>query len=112
MKRSMMIALTVLGLALAGAVSTGTVLPFSALSGSAQAAAAQQRTIFAIENMTCALCPVTVKKAMEGVPGVKSVEINFEAKTALVVFDPSKATIADIAAASTNAGYPAHATKG
>lgn len=62
---------------------------------------------FVIENMTCALCPITVRKAMEGVEGVRSVEVDFEAKTATVVFDPSAASPADIAAASTNAGYPA-----
>jgi mercuric ion binding protein len=59
--------------------------------------------------MTCALCPVTVKRAMEGVEGVRSVEIDFEAQTAAVVFDPSITTEEAIAAASTNAGYPARA---
>ena len=62
---------------------------------------------FAIQNMTCALCPVTVKRAMEGVEGVRSVNIDFDAKTATVVFDPSVTNADAIAAASTNAGYPA-----
>jgi mercuric ion binding protein len=62
---------------------------------------------FAVDNMTCALCPVTVKRAMEGVDGVRTVEIDFEARTATVFFD-SAATSADaIATASANAGYPA-----
>ena len=43
---------------------------------------------------------------MKGVDGVESVEINFEAKTAVVRFDPS-VTAGEIAAASANAGYPA-----
>lgn len=64
---------------------------------------------FTIANMTCALCPVTVKSAMKRVKGVKSVHIDFDAKTATVVFDPSVATTEAIAAASTNAGYPAAA---
>ena len=59
--------------------------------------------------MTCALCPVTVKKAMEGVAGVKSVTVDFDAKTATAVFDPSVTNADAIAAASTNAGYPAAA---
>jgi mercuric ion binding protein len=46
---------------------------------------------------------------MEGVSGVKSVSIDFDAKTATVVFDPSVTSIEAIAAASTNAGYPATA---
>lgn len=62
---------------------------------------------FTIKNMTCAMCPITVRKAMEGVEEVRSVQVDFEAKTATVVFDPSAASPADIAAASTNAGYPA-----
>ena len=41
------------------------------------------------------------------VEGVRSVEIDFEAKTATVTFDPSIASVEAIAAASTNAGYPA-----
>lgn len=109
MKRTMIISTAILGLALVGAVSAGSFIPSSMTLASAHAATAEQRQIFAIDDMTCALCPVTVKKAMEGVSGVKSVAVNFDAKTANVVFDPSKATVAAIAAASTNAGYPAHA---
>ena len=112
MKRTLMIAVAVLGLAVAGGLTAGTVLPSAALAASAQAAVTEQQAIFAIENMTCALCPLTVKKAMEKVAGVKSVVVDFDAKTATVVFDPSQASVADIAASSTNAGYPANATKG
>ncbi|MEX2480739.1 MAG: heavy metal-associated domain-containing protein [Gammaproteobacteria bacterium] len=74
-----------------------------------EAATASQSATFAIENMTCALCPVTVRKAMEGVSGVKSVSVNFEQKTATVVFDPGMTSTAAIAAASTEAGHPAAA---
>lgn len=72
-----------------------------------QAVSREQTVTFAVENMTCGLCPVTVKKAMEDVAGVKSVAIDVQAKSATVVFDPSAASAVDIAAASTNAGYPA-----
>ncbi|MBI1285481.1 MAG: heavy metal transporter [Thiobacillus sp.] len=67
----------------------------------------EEKVTFAVEGMYCALCPVTVRKAMEGVSGVKSVSVDFEAKTAVVVFDPSLATSDQIAKASANAGYPA-----
>lgn len=73
----------------------------------AAAQEAAETLTFAVENMTCALCPVTVKTAMEAVPGVQAVAIDFEAKTATVTFDPATATPEAIAAASTNAGYPA-----
>jgi mercuric ion binding protein len=84
-------------------------LPISVFVGpnAAQAAETTQTVVFAVENMTCALCPVTVRKAMEQVNGVKSVTVDFEAKTATVVFDPATATPEEIAKASADAGYPA-----
>jgi len=81
------------------------------LSGWSQAATPVQESrvaSFSIDNMTCALCPLTVRKAMEKVAGVRDVKVDFKAKTATVQFDPSQATIEAIALASTNAGYPAH----
>ncbi len=68
---------------------------------------AEQTRTFTIENMTCPLCPVTVNKAMNNVDGVKSVDVDFDAKTATVRFDPTITTVDEIANASTNAGYPA-----
>lgn len=93
------------GLPLTGLVSS------PALVSIAQAAETKQTATFDVPGMTCALCPVTVRKAMEGVEGVKSVTVDFDARTATVVFDPSVTTIGAIAAASANAGYPA-AVKG
>lgn len=75
---------------------------------SASIAAAAERTVtFAVENMTCALCPITVRTAIEDVAGVKDVQVDFESKTAIVVFDDAEATVEDIAEASRLAGYPA-----
>ncbi|MEQ8651472.1 MAG: cation transporter [Kiloniellales bacterium] len=75
------------------------------LVSAAQAAETEQTATFDVPGMTCALCPVTVRKAMEGVAGVKSVTVDFDARTATVVFDPAKTTIDAISAASANAGY-------
>ena len=66
-----------------------------------------QVTTFAIAKMTCATCPITVKKAMSMVKGVHSVKVDFESKTATAAFDPKVTNAAVIAAASANAGYPA-----
>lgn len=95
---------TLIGLAI------GLSIPSAANGHDTQIAAepATQKTItFTIEKMTCAMCPITVRKAMEKVAGVLSVETNYNSKTATVVFDPSKVDTNAIAAASTNAGYPA-----
>lgn len=69
----------------------------------------QQTQKFAVENMTCATCPITVRKAMEKVKGVTKVVVDFDNKIATAVFDPAVTTADAIAAASTSAGYPAQA---
>lgn len=106
MKRSPILAVALLTLGELAWMTGNGIPPAAAQSAVVQIAAAQTAT-FAIENMTCALCPVTVKKAMEGVAGVKSVAVDFDAKTATVIFDSSVTTPDAIAAASTNVGYPA-----
>lgn len=93
-----------IGIAATGPASTATLLGAQA---SATEVVGMQTATFTIENMTCALCPVTVKSAMEGVKGVSSVQVDFDAKTATVVFNPVVTTAEAIAASSTNAGYPA-----
>jgi len=107
MKRIFIIitAIAVIGL---GGVMTFTTFPAAnADSEAAQALVGEHTATFAIEKMTCAACPITVRKAMERVDGVKSVKVDFDAKTATVVFDPSTVTPDQIGEASTNAGYPA-----
>ncbi len=94
----------ILALALFGLTAMA---PVTAIPAAAQSVAAEQTLTFAVDNMTCALCSVTVKRAMEGVEGVRAVEIDFEARTATVVFDTAATSADTIAAASANAGYPA-----
>jgi mercuric ion binding protein len=70
--------------------------------------AAERTVTFAVDNMTCASCPYIVKTSMAAVPGVEKVTVSFQAKTATVTFDDAKTNADTIAAASMNAGYPAH----
>lgn len=106
MKRPLILAAALLAVGGLAALSLTLLPSVSAQTAATQVAAAQSAT-FAVENMTCALCPVTVKKAMEKVAGVQSVQIDFDARTATVVFDPAVTSVEAIAAASTDAGYPA-----
>ncbi|MEP0321756.1 heavy-metal-associated domain-containing protein [Bauldia litoralis] len=106
MKRPLTVAALAVALGSVGALSAPIIPIFAAHSAQAQAADVETVT-FAIENMTCALCPITVRTVMAQVDGVRSVKIDFDAKTALVSFDPSVATVEAIAAASTDIGYPA-----
>ncbi|KAH2825793.1 hypothetical protein KXV85_010653 [Aspergillus fumigatus] len=99
----------VLWLGLAVAILALTIDCGTAQDRPAATATAQKQTTFAIENMTCATCPITVKKAMEGVAGVTAVTVDFAAKTARATYNPRRTNAAAIAAASTNAGYPARA---
>lgn len=71
-------------------------------------ATALHTATFAVEKMTCATCPITVKTAIQRVEGVRSVDVDFEAKTATVTFDATIVAPAQIAQASLGAGYPAH----
>ena len=66
-----------------------------------------QTKVFRVDQMTCSACPITVKAAIAAVKGVTTVDVNFDAKTATVTFDATVTTVQQIAAASTNAGYPA-----
>ena len=106
MKHIHVLATCGLTLAAAGALSVAAPWQLAAETSTVQAAAVETRT-FAVDNMTCSLCPLTVKTAMERVEGVRSVTVDFAARTATVTFDPAVATSEAIAAASTNAGYPA-----
>lgn len=69
--------------------------------------ATEQTATLAIDNMTCALCPITVQKAIEKVEGVKQVSVDYETKRATVRYDDATTTLERITQASTNAGYPA-----
>ena len=75
-------------------------------SAVAAATGATKTVTLAVENMTCAVCPITVRKALEKVPGVAKVKVDFDTKTATVTFDPAKAKIEDLTRATTEAGYP------
>jgi len=72
----------------------------------AQAADNTQTVTLKVENMTCAACPITVRKALEKVPGVAKVKTDFETKSATVTFDPAKTTLEALTRATTEAGFP------
>lgn len=70
-------------------------------------AAASETAVLDVQNMTCSLCPVTVKKAIQNVRGVEDATVDFGHKTATVKFDPAKTDTAALVTATTDAGYPA-----
>ena len=69
--------------------------------------AAEIKTIsLDVPGMTCKFCPITIRKALEKVPGVTEVKAEFETNTAVVTFDPSLTNIQTLTKTTANAGYP------
>ena len=61
--------------------------------GVAAAQAAPQTVTLDVPGMTCAACPITVKKAISKVEGVNKVDVSYEKRQAVVTFDDAKATV-------------------
>lgn len=97
----------------AAALCIGCYATFAAYlwAESPEEGAALRTSSYKVENMTCATCPITVKKAMSRVDGVESIKIDIESKAATVVYDPMRAQPQDIADASTGVGFPATVVK-
>ncbi len=89
------------------------ILPLLVASAvTAGAALAAPRTVtLDVQNMTCAVCPLTVKKALERVSGVRNVAVDYASKTATVQFDDATATADKLTEATKAAGYPSTVKK-
>jgi mercuric ion binding protein len=87
-------------------VRFGCMLTAAVLTASAAFAGQPQTVTLDVPNMTCPLCPITVRKALEKVPGVKNAKVDLEKKAATVTFDPDRANAGALIKATTDAGYP------
>ena len=76
------------------------------LLGSSAAFAGEKTVTLAVKNMYCAACPHTVKSSLEVVPGVVKATVSFKNKTAVVIYDDTRADVKALTTATTNAGYP------
>ena len=59
-----------------------------------------------VTKMDCAVCPITVRKALEKVPGVETAKVDFKTKRAVVAFDPKKTSPEALSQATADAGFP------
>ena len=73
--------------------------------------ATPQTAVLDVQNMTCGLCPVTVKKSLEKVAGVSQAQIDFAKKTATVTFDADKVGAVALVKVTTDAGFPSTVRK-
>ncbi len=68
--------------------------------------AAIQTVTLAVPDMTCPVCPITVKKALTKVDGVTKAEVNFDRRQAVVTYDDTKTSVEALTKATSDAGYP------
>lgn len=79
---------------------------FTVLVLTGPATAATKTVTLAVKNMTCPVCPITVKKALNHVAGVSNTDVSYTRKEAVVTYDDIQTDVAALIEATTNAGYP------
>jgi periplasmic mercuric ion binding protein len=60
-----------------------------------------------VPSMFCALCQISVRRALERLPGVIAAKADNNVKRADVTYDPDKVSADDLAAALSKSGFPA-----
>lgn len=68
--------------------------------------AAPQTVTLSVPGMTCAACPITVKKSLSKVEGVSAIKVDLDAREAVVTFDDGKTSAQALRRATGEAGYP------
>jgi copper chaperone len=58
-----------------------------------------------VEGMSCGHCVMRVKKAIEGVEGVRKADVDLQKKQAIVEYEEGKANLEKVKAAIKEAGY-------
>jgi len=65
----------------------------------------EKTAILKVEGMTCQHCRMSVEKALKAVEGVAAANVDLEAKTATVTYDPAKTGPEEFKKAIARAGY-------
>lgn len=66
-----------------------------------------KHVVLDVPDMTCPLCPLTIEKALERVPGVIGAKASFDTKRAEVTYDANKIGPKALVRAVDAAGYHA-----
>ena len=83
---------------LLGALLIGVTAP--AFAGTSQTA------VLDVQNMTCSMCSITIRKALEKVPGFINAKVDYDHETATVKYDGDKTNSSALMKAITSAGFP------
>ena len=59
-----------------------------------------------VQNMTCSICSITIRKSLEKVPGVMDAKVDYDHKTATVQYDADRTDPSALVKATANAGFP------
>jgi len=73
--------------------------------GAISVLAASKTTRIKIEGMHCGGCASSVAKKLKATPGVESVEVSFENKEAVVIYDDKKTNDAKLREAVASTGF-------
>jgi mercuric ion binding protein len=68
--------------------------------------ATEQTVTLDVESLTCSLCPVTVRKALEKADGVTNATVSYEQHHAVIIYDDEIIDIPTLIETTTNAGFP------
>lgn len=94
-----------------------SMLPFFLLLASAAFANSQllppehEEIVLQVENMTRAACVVAVRNSLKRLEGIESVEIDYDAKEAIVIYSPTVIDTQAMLTATTDIGFPSAVKK-
>jgi mercuric transport protein len=75
-------------------------------------AASPRHVVLDVQNMTCPTCTLTIEAALDRVPGVTARRVDADTATVTVTIDTDRTSVAAVARAITEAGFPAEARAG
>lgn len=73
--------------------------------------AASKTAVLNVPNMTCPICPITLRKALTETPGVIGVSVDYTHKTVTVNYDSDRTNPTLLMKATANAGFPSSLQK-
>jgi Cu+-exporting ATPase len=78
-----------------------------ALSQTQTQSTSENRTVLALEGMTCASCAMRIEKGLKKLPGVKDASVNFATEQATVTYDPAQTGMEQMVQMVDAVGYKA-----
>ena len=84
-----------------------TVAPMTAAATTQSQAPTSETVTLDVKGMTCGGCVIGVRTVLSRLPGVTKADVRYETHTAVVTFDPSKVSVAQMIAAIGTLKYSA-----